>query len=156
MRDSFIFYRSFYNAAKTLGKEGRLKLYDSIMELSFNHDENDTDLTRICDEIEADLKHKRFVLAQFLLIKPQLKANHRKYLNGCKEKTKWKQNRSEVQANVNENVNENVNVNDNERAYSMPRRSSQAHWKKNNFSSSLSKEEEDAAMRAIRSWGVEK
>ena len=35
MKESFVFYRSFYDAARCLGAKAQLKLYESIMKLSF-------------------------------------------------------------------------------------------------------------------------
>lgn len=87
MRDSFIFYKSFYDAIETLGEKSQLKLYKSIMKLNFNCCENVTELGQLCDEIETSLKQNRNVYAQFLLIKPQILANFSRYLNGLKGKS---------------------------------------------------------------------
>lgn len=87
MRDSFIFYKSFYDAIEILGEKAQLKLYKSIMKLNFNCCENVTELEQLCDEIETSLKQNRNVFAQFLLIKPQILANFSRYLNGSKGKS---------------------------------------------------------------------
>lgn len=136
MKESFIFYRSFYEALKELSKEDRVEIIDAICELALN-------------ETEVELKGG-IQKAMFALIKPQIEANNKRYVNGCKAKTKHassepkakanqseefetpkkseseanvKQSRSKTEANVkqdaskheaNENVNDNVNVNDNE------------------------------------------
>jgi hypothetical protein len=99
MKDSFIFYRSFFEAIKLLNNNQRLLLYDSISNYAL--DEKIIDLDDTCK-------------AMFSLIKPQLDANHRRYLNGKKSKTKAKdkQSISKQQANVNVNVNDNNNVNE--------------------------------------------
>lgn len=75
-RDSFIFYRSFYESIKELPEENQLKVYKAISNYALNQ-----------EEIELDGISK----AIFSLIKPQLDANYKKYENG---KQKEKQNRS--------------------------------------------------------------
>lgn len=136
MKESFIFYRSFYEALKELSKEDRVEIIDAICELALN-------------ETEVELKGG-IQKAMFALMKPQIEANNKRYVNGCKAKTKHassepkakanqsdefetpkkseseanvKQSRSKTEANTkqdaskheaNENVNDNVNVNVNE------------------------------------------
>lgn len=104
-RDSFIFYRSYYEAIKELSKEQQSEVYHSIMEYSLNF--NLIELQGIPNAI-------------FTLIKPQIEANHKRYLNGLKPKIKQevskpkakdKQSKSKTVTNVNDNVNENDNVN---------------------------------------------
>jgi len=111
MRDSFIFYRSFFEATKPLNNEQKAQLFDSICEYALNQTET---------EMEP------MVNAMFGLIKPQLDANNNRYENGKKggrpkkndvnEKTKPKPNENQTETkdepNVNVNVNENVNEND--------------------------------------------
>ena len=108
-RDSFIFYRSFYEAISELPKENQADTYDAIMQYALNQKE--IELTGISKAI-------------FSLVKPQLDANYKKYENGkqkkSKKEAKVKQNESKAETNVNDNenvnvnVNENVNVNDND------------------------------------------
>lgn len=105
-RDSFIFYRSFYEAIKEIPEAEQLKVYKAITEYALNQNEI---------EIEGVSK------AIFTLIRPQLDANFQKYLNGKKSKqnkskieASYKQSKSKSETNVNVNVNENVNVNDND------------------------------------------
>lgn len=109
-RDSFIFYRSFYEAIKEIPEEEQLKVFKAITEYALNQNEI---------EIEGVSK------AIFTLIRPQLDANFQKYLNGKKSKqnkskseASYKQSKSKsgtnVNVNVNENVNDNVNVNVND------------------------------------------
>lgn len=104
-RDSFIFYRSFYEAISELPKENQADTYDAIMQYALNQEE--VELTGVSKAI-------------FSLVKPQLDANYKKYENGKQKKSKaevkQKQTKSKVGTNVNENVNdnENVNVNDND------------------------------------------
>jgi len=103
-RDSFIFYRSFFEATKPLNTDQKAQLYDAICIYSL--EQETISLDPICS-------------AMFALIKPQLEANHRRYLNGTKKKqtiskaeAKPKQTISKKQANVNVNVNVNDNVNE--------------------------------------------
>lgn len=104
-RDSFIFYRSFYEAISELPKENQADTYDAIMQYALN--QREIELTGISKAI-------------FSLVKPQLDANYKKYENGkqkkSKKEAKVKQNESKAETNVNdnENVNENVNDNDND------------------------------------------
>lgn len=117
-KESFVFYKSFYEALQDLKESERLKIYDAICELALNN--NETKLTGISKTI-------------FKLIKPQIVANNLRYENGKKggrpkketigfknvkpkEIEKEEKTKTETKPNVNdnENVNVNVNVNDNE------------------------------------------
>ena len=108
MRDSFIFYRSFFEAAQTLGTRERLKLYDAVFEYALN-------------DTEIELSGPS--VGMFKLLKPQLDANNRRFENGRKggrpkanqteTKTKPKQNQKETDRIPNRNPINNVNVNDN-------------------------------------------
>ena len=105
--DSFIFYRSFYEAIKDLSDEDRLAVYDAICEYALE------------TEAEPRTPVAKGMLA---LIKPQIDANYRKRQNGMrggrpkgnqeetKEKPNDNQDTTEVEPNVNVNVNANVNV----------------------------------------------
>ena len=135
MRDSFVFYRSYYEAIELLPKSQRADAYRAIFEYMFNGND-------ITDELKDTAK------AIFLMAKPTLEASNKKYEAGKKgaeakktSKTKAndkqpdkqngsnltskqqatlqandkqpdKQNGSNV--NVNDNVNDNVNVNEEE------------------------------------------
>jgi DnaD/phage-associated family protein len=107
-RDSFIFYRSFYEAISELPKENQADSYNAIMKYAL--DQEEIELTGISKAI-------------FSLVKPQLDANYKKYENGKQKKSKaeakQKQTKSKKVTNVNENVNVNdnvnVNVNDNDK-----------------------------------------
>ena len=104
MKESFIFYRSFYEAIKDLDDKKRLKMFDSITKMALENEEIEN-LKGICKQL-------------FILIKPQITANNKRYEDGKKggrpkkEKTtgffEKKPNENE---NVNDNENENVNVN---------------------------------------------
>lgn len=107
MRDSTIFYRSFYEAIKELSPELQAQVYSAIFEYALNFKE--TELTGLAKTV-------------FTLVKPQLDANLKRYASGTAPKQKRnrseteannKRNRSETEANVNDNdnVNDNVNLN---------------------------------------------
>lgn len=124
MRDSFIFYRSFFETFEKLPREERLDLFEAVCSYALN-DSDPADMSGVGDAI-------------FTLLKPQLDANTRKYENGLKggrpsgdkkpngnqtetkekpngNQTKSKPKRNDnVNDNVNDNDNVNVNVNDNE------------------------------------------
>ena len=82
-RDTFIFYRSFYEALKELPDASRLVLYDAIADYSLNL-------------IEPDLQG--IERAVYTLIRPILEANRIRYENGSKPKKK--QTGSETEAKV--------------------------------------------------------
>lgn len=114
MRDSVVFYRSFYDAIKNIPEADQLKVYTAIMEYAMND---------VQPEIDG------IALAIFLLVKPQIDANNKRYENGKKAKVKQavskseascKQNtsKSEANVNVNENEKENVNVKEKDKTYS--------------------------------------
>lgn len=102
-RDSFIFYRSFYEAIKEVPEDAQLQIYKAISIYALEQEE--IELTGISKAI-------------FSLVKPQLDANYKKYENGkqtkSKTKAKDKQKESKTETNVNDNENENVNDNVNE------------------------------------------
>jgi Ni,Fe-hydrogenase I large subunit len=109
MRDSLIFYRSFYEAIKELPKETQAEVYTAIFEYSLNF--NELQLSGLAKTI-------------FTLIKPQLEANNKRFINGSKAKSKQdkseteakpKQKESKTEANNNNNVNNNVNDNKKEK-----------------------------------------
>lgn len=100
-KESFVFYRSFYEAIKDLDCDTKVEIYDAICEYSLN--QNETKIEGIGKSI-------------LTLIKPQLDANLKRYKNGCfggrpKTKTKPNENQKETKPKPNDNV--NVNVNDN-------------------------------------------
>lgn len=116
MRDSIVFYRSFYEAIKEIPLEEQGVVYNAIYGYAL-------------DGIEPELNG--IAKAIFLLVKPQIDANNTRYENGKKGgKAKGNQNVTEVEPNSNQNVteiepkanqdvtetepNENVNVNVNE------------------------------------------
>lgn len=108
MRDSIIFYRSFYEAVKELSAEDQAMVYTAIFEYSLNF--NESALSGLPKAI-------------FTLIKPQLDANNKKYENGKKggrkkpndnqNETKKEPKSNQTETETEANVNDNVNVNDN-------------------------------------------
>ena len=110
--DSFIFYRSFYEALSELPDQERLQLYDLICRYGLEMSETDAE--------------SPIVRALFALVKPQIDANYKRKLDGKKGgrpkaepmdiKTKnsgYATEKPNVNANANVNANENVNVNAN-------------------------------------------
>ena len=110
-RESFIFYKSFYEASKYLPNEEKGKLFDMICQYWL-----------YWKEIEWDGAS----MWMFLLIRPQLDANNKRYENWCKWWEYWQlgwrppktwENSQKPQNNPkqtpNDNVNDNVNDNDN-------------------------------------------
>lgn len=137
MRDSFIFYRSFFEAAEDLGPEEKCAMFDAICDYALNFAE---------PSLEGTPK------MAFRLIKPQLDANIARFNNGQKggrpsskitkakpnrnlTKTKTEPNRNQTKTktkpltafgyttekpNVNGNVNDNDNPNENVNAIDHP------------------------------------
>lgn len=120
MRDSFIMYRSFYEAISDLPKEDKADILDAIFEYSLNS-----------NEIEL----KGIPKTVFKLIKPILEANNKRYENGNKPKkpkqdkpkdepqqeqviseteAKPKQEQSKTEGNKDKDVNEDKNDNKND------------------------------------------
>ena len=114
MRDSFIFYRSFYEAIKDLPRDIQGEIYTAIMEYSLYGKETDN-LKPVARSI-------------FTLIKPQIDVNNKRFDNGCKggrplkkeTKEKPSNNQKETkekpsnnQKETKEKPNKNYNVNDN-------------------------------------------
>jgi hypothetical protein len=102
-RDSFIFYRSFYDASKCLKTEEKAQLFDAICSYAL-------------DEKVEQLEGTAY--GMFQLVKPQLDANRKRFNNGCikkqkgsKKEAKAKQTKSKIEANVNVNPNVNENLN---------------------------------------------
>lgn len=114
-RDSFVFYRSFFEAIKGLPKEDQCLMFGAIADYSL-------------DQIEPNLTGINKVV--WTLIKPQLDANTKRFINGEKggkhgrkggrpKKTKPETKEENPIGVINENpketpnVNVNVNLNDN-------------------------------------------
>lgn len=94
-RNSMVFYRSFYEAMEELNPEVKANVFDAIMQFSLNGKE--LDLSGISKTV-------------FILIKPQLAANIKRYENGKQPKRpRSSTKQSESKEAANENENENVN-----------------------------------------------
>lgn len=115
-RESFVFYRSFREAISKCPGEVQIILYRAVTDYA---------LDQVTPDF-AGVEDRQFVEAIWTLIKPQLDANHQRFLNGCKgaeyghlggapkgnaNARKQPQNNPKTTANVNENANENVNEN---------------------------------------------
>ena len=93
-RDSFVFYRSFFEAVSAIENPADKAIaYDAICELALNG--NEIELSGI----------PKIIIP---LIKPQIYANNKKYVNGCKKKRtkdepKQEQNISKTQAKHKQN-----------------------------------------------------
>ena len=104
MRDSTIVYRSFYEAICELPKEVQADVYTALFEYALNY--NEVELTGLAKTI-------------FTLIKPQLDANLKRYMNGTTPKKQTgskgqaKDKQTATKTDANENENENVNENEN-------------------------------------------
>ena len=113
-RESFIFYRSYAEAIRSLPKENQIGVLEGLLAYAIDGEEPEL------SGIER---------AVFVLMKPQLDANNQRYENGKKggrpskekpsvsEKPKKKKpsvSKKRKTEKPNENVNVNVNVNDNE------------------------------------------
>lgn len=97
-RTSFIFYKSFYESIKGLKKNEQSEIFKAICEFSFN-------------KVEPDLKG--YAKSVWILMRPNLEANYKKYENGKKQKgskpeANDKQTISKTEANVDVNVDGNV------------------------------------------------
>jgi len=108
-KESFVFYRSFYEAIKMLPEEDRLQIYDAISELALNGNQTET---------------TGYASVVMKLIEPQILANNRRYKNACKggrpknqteTKPKPKSNQTETKPKPNVNANANAKENDKEK-----------------------------------------
>lgn len=108
MRDSMIFYRSFYESLNGMSSLTKSEVYDAIFIYGLDFQE-----PTFTDDFARSL---------FILIKPQIDANIKRYNNGNKPKVKQdksktkaknKQTINKIEANKNDNVNVNDNVNKN-------------------------------------------
>ena len=100
-RETMIVYRSFFESLKGCEKEVQADVWNAIFEMGFNQ-----------KEVELEGLSKTL----WLLIKPQIEANLKRFINGSKPKLKQskseteakpKRERSESEANNNNNNNNN-------------------------------------------------
>lgn len=108
MRDSIVFYKSFFESISELPEENALNIYNAIFKYAFFDEE---------PELSGIEK------AIFTIIKPQIDANNKRYSNGKKggrppKKTKDEENENHrlkgEKTSGFDNRKPNVNVNDNE------------------------------------------
>ena len=125
MRDTTVFYKSFVDAIETQSKEIQAEIYHLVFDYAFNGTEPNQE------------EYNSVSIAMFMLMRPQIDANNKKYENGKKggrtkaepndnqTETKSKPNDNQTvtkeepksekaEPNVNDNVNVNVNVNEND------------------------------------------
>lgn len=116
-RESFVFYRSFREAINKCPDEVQIILYRAVADYA---------LDQVIPDF-AGVGDRQFIEAIWMLIKPQLDANHQRFLNGCKggppigsrnnpngrRGKKTNQQLTENLPNVNENDNDNENDNEN-------------------------------------------
>ena len=108
-RDSFVFYRSYYEAIKELEQIHQPEIFKALFEYALNGQET---------------KLRGASNAVWIALKPQIDANNKKYLNGInggkfgylggaakgnQNARKQPQNNPETTPNVNVNENENEN-----------------------------------------------
>ena len=106
-RDSFIFYRSFYQALLPLSKRTQMEALLALLRYALDGEESEH-LSPVVQSV-------------FTLIKPQLDANNQRFENGRKggapkgnrNALKKQPNQNLKQPNVNDNANDNINNNAN-------------------------------------------
>lgn len=118
MRETTVFYKSFVDAIETQSKEIQAEIYHLVFDYAFNGTEPNQE------------EYNSVSIAMFMLMRPQIDANNKKYENGKRggrtkaepndnqtvTKSKPKANQTEPKSekeepNVNVNDNDNVNVN---------------------------------------------
>ena len=112
-KDSFIFYRSFYEALQNVPKKHRTEVYEAVFEYAFESREPSlSGVPRALWELirpQLDASQKRYENAKKgaeygkLGGRPRKKEENKKPLKGYESET--------LNVNVNDNVNDNVNVN---------------------------------------------
>lgn len=113
MKDSFVFYKSFYDAIKQIPEEYQLELYNAILQYSLEGIEP-SNLSNIAN-------------AMFTLIKPNIDSSQSRYESSVENGKKGgapignqnarkqpKNNLETTQKQPKNNLNDNVNVNDND------------------------------------------
>ena len=105
MRDTMIIYRSFFEAIRELPKENQAEIWNAVYELGLNG-------------VEIELQGLSKTI--FMLVKPQIEANLKRFENGKKpklkqniSKTESKVSQEQIKVEANNNNNNNVNNNKN-------------------------------------------
>lgn len=91
-KNSFVFYRSFYDAIKSIPQEQQLALYNAIMEYTFENKILDTD-----DGV---------IQGMFALIKPNIDSTNAKYWANIENGKKGGRPKKEIEKKPNQNPNE--------------------------------------------------
>lgn len=115
-RDSFVMYRSFWEAIKELSNDDIANSMKAIADYA---------LYGVPPDVSGVAK------SIFIMAKPQIDANNKRYENGNKggrkpnnnqteTKTEPNRNQKETKVEPNENVNDNENVNENDNTYNVP------------------------------------
>ena len=152
-RDSFIFYRSFYESIKDLDKNQKAEVLEAIC--SYALDEYTEPLSGVS---------KGF----FTLIKPQLDANRKRFENGSKPKQSISKTKAENKQNIskieaNKNVNDKVNEKENKNKKFVPPSLQEVEifFSENGFGSVYAKqafdyyelgEWKDASGKQVKNW----
>ena len=111
-RESFVFYRSFYDSISHCPDDVQIVLFRAVIEYGLDQAVPDF----------AGTPYQPFIEAIWAGIRPQLDANHKRFLNGCKGgefgrlggAPKGNTNaRKDKQPQINPETTPNVNVNDN-------------------------------------------
>ena len=105
MRESFIFYASFYEALEGMDKESQADCLMALAKYALTGETKEIPMTPI-------------VRMFFTLVKPQVDANNKRFENGCKggrpkknqDETEEKPNKNQTITKPKPNVNDNVNV----------------------------------------------
>lgn len=101
-RESFVFYRSFYEAIKDLPRDVQSEIYTAIMEYGLYGRETE--------------QLKPIARSIFMLVKPQIDANFKRFKNGCnggrptKKETEQKPNVNQKETEQKPNDNDNDNI----------------------------------------------
>lgn len=119
-KDSFVFYRSFYEAIKNVPKKHQVAIYQAVFEYAFDHKE--ATLSGVPDALwslikpQLDASEKRYENAKKggeygkMGGRPRKTGSEKKPLKGYEEKTL----NDNDNHNVNDNHNHNLNVNENQ------------------------------------------
>ena len=112
-KDRITFYRSFYESIKKFPSAVRLPLYEAIT--AFGFDLEEPDFSGVKE------KYRPFIEAVWDTIRPQLWANHQRWLNGkgggapegnqnARKQPKNNLESTEIQPNIKKNINEKDNI----------------------------------------------
>ncbi len=107
-RDSFVFYRSFYDSISHCPDEAQIVLLRAVISYGLNQEVPDF----------SGVPYQQFIEAIFAGIRPQLDANFQRYINGCRggapkgnQNARKQPKTTGKQPNDNDNDNDNDNVN---------------------------------------------